>query len=105
MQIGIWCTGNVAQTLMRSWSSAGHHITFGSRDPQARNGLDVPGHLAGSRRSWRDFVRARTRALLPVVCRFVGVAALAQVQHPSGHLAAGPLHDRRARYRAHTAAA
>jgi predicted dinucleotide-binding enzyme len=42
MKIGILGTGNVAQTLARRWSAAGHEITFGSRDPAAKSGLDAP---------------------------------------------------------------
>lgn len=42
MQLGILGTGNVAQTLARRWSAAGHQVTLGSRDPAARSGLDAP---------------------------------------------------------------
>lgn len=42
MRIGILGTGNVAQTLARRWTAAGHQITFGSRDPGARGALDFP---------------------------------------------------------------
>jgi hypothetical protein len=42
MEIGILGTGGVAQTLARHWSAAGHQITFGSRDPSSRGGLDFP---------------------------------------------------------------
>jgi predicted dinucleotide-binding enzyme len=43
MQLGILGTGNVAQTLARRWSAAGHKITFGSRDPGAKGAaLDGP---------------------------------------------------------------
>jgi predicted dinucleotide-binding enzyme len=42
MKLGILGTGNVAQTLARRWSAAGHQITFGSRDPKAKDGLDGP---------------------------------------------------------------
>jgi predicted dinucleotide-binding enzyme len=42
MQIGILGTGNVAQTLARRWSAAGHRITFGSRDPASGTDLGAP---------------------------------------------------------------
>jgi predicted dinucleotide-binding enzyme len=42
MQIGILGTGNVAQTLGRRWSAAGHRITFGSRDPASKGALGGP---------------------------------------------------------------
>jgi predicted dinucleotide-binding enzyme len=42
MQIGILGTGNVAQTLARRWSEAGHQLTFGSRDPASRGDLGAP---------------------------------------------------------------
>jgi len=42
MLIGILGTGNVAQTLARSWQAAGHQITFGSRDPASKGTLDAP---------------------------------------------------------------
>ena len=42
MEIGILGTGGVAQTLARRWSAAGHQITFGSRDPSSKDGLDFP---------------------------------------------------------------
>jgi predicted dinucleotide-binding enzyme len=42
MQLGILGTGNVAQTLARRWSAAGHKITFGSRDPASKGALDSP---------------------------------------------------------------
>ena len=42
MRLAILGTGNVAQTLARRWSAAGHEITFGSRDPAAKDSLDFP---------------------------------------------------------------
>ncbi|SRR5712691_4818928 len=42
MLIGILGTGNVAQTLARCWSAAGHEITYGSRDPASKGALDAP---------------------------------------------------------------
>jgi 8-hydroxy-5-deazaflavin:NADPH oxidoreductase len=42
MQIAILGTGNVAQTLARRWSAAGHEITFGSRDPASAGALAAP---------------------------------------------------------------
>jgi predicted dinucleotide-binding enzyme len=42
MRLAILGTGNVAQTLARRWSAAGHEITFGSRDPASKVGLDDP---------------------------------------------------------------
>ena len=41
MRLAILGTGNVAQTLARRWSAAGHEITFGSRDPASKVGLDA----------------------------------------------------------------
>jgi predicted dinucleotide-binding enzyme len=42
MQLAILGTGNVARTLARSWSAAGHEITFGSREPASRRALEAP---------------------------------------------------------------
>jgi predicted dinucleotide-binding enzyme len=42
MEIGILGTGRVAQTLATSWAAAGHQITFGSREPSSKTGLDFP---------------------------------------------------------------
>jgi predicted dinucleotide-binding enzyme len=42
MQLGILGTGNVAQTLARRWSAAGHQVMLGSRDPAARGTPDTP---------------------------------------------------------------
>jgi 8-hydroxy-5-deazaflavin:NADPH oxidoreductase len=42
MEIGILGTGGVARTLARRWSEAGHQITFGSREPASKGGLDFP---------------------------------------------------------------
>ena len=47
MQIGILGTGNVAQTLARRWSAAGHQVTLGSRqsastDPASSGDLGAP---------------------------------------------------------------
>ena len=42
MRLAILGTGNVAQTLARRWSAAGHEITFGSRDPASKAALDAP---------------------------------------------------------------
>ncbi|MFG3509444.1 NADPH-dependent F420 reductase [Streptomyces sp. NPDC047821] len=41
MRIGILGTGNVARTLARGWSAAGHDVVLGSREPENRTGLDV----------------------------------------------------------------
>ena len=53
MRLGILGTGNVAQTLARHWAAAGHQVTFGSRDPAGKDGLQAPvttlaGAVAGS---------------------------------------------------------
>ena len=42
MQLAILGTGNVARTLARSWSAAGHEIVFGSRDPASKDVLEAP---------------------------------------------------------------
>jgi predicted dinucleotide-binding enzyme len=42
MRLAILGTGNVAQTLARRWSAAGHEITFGSRDPASKGALGAP---------------------------------------------------------------
>jgi 8-hydroxy-5-deazaflavin:NADPH oxidoreductase len=42
MRLAILGTGNVAQTLARRWSAAGHEITFGSRNPASKGALDAP---------------------------------------------------------------
>lgn len=47
MRIGILGTGNVAQTLARRWSEAGHQVVFGSRDPASRTASSA-GSLAAS---------------------------------------------------------
>lgn len=47
MRIGILGTGNVAQTLARRWSEAGHQVVFGSRDPASRT-ASTAGSLAVS---------------------------------------------------------
>jgi len=39
MRIGIIGTGRVAQALAGRWTTAGHDITLGSRDPRAKQGL------------------------------------------------------------------
>lgn len=41
MRLAILGTGNVAQTLGRHWSAAGHEITFGSRDPASKGAMDA----------------------------------------------------------------
>lgn len=42
MQLAILGTGNVAQTLARRLSETGHEVTFGSRDPASKGGLEAP---------------------------------------------------------------
>src|SRR6202035_1397516 len=42
MRLAILGTGNVAQTLARRLSAAGHEITFGSRDAASKGDLDAP---------------------------------------------------------------
>jgi 8-hydroxy-5-deazaflavin:NADPH oxidoreductase len=42
MKVGMLGTGGVAQTLARRWAGGGHAITFGSRDPSSKSGLDFP---------------------------------------------------------------
>ncbi len=42
MRLAILGTGNVAQTLARRLSETGHEVTFGSRDPASKEGLDAP---------------------------------------------------------------
>jgi predicted dinucleotide-binding enzyme len=42
MKLAILGTGNVAQTLARRLSETGHEVTFGSRDPASKEGLDAP---------------------------------------------------------------
>jgi len=42
MRLAILGTGNVAQTLARRLSETGHEVTFGSRDPASRTGLNAP---------------------------------------------------------------
>ena len=42
MRLAILGTGNVAQTLARRLSETGHEVTFGSRDPASRSGLNAP---------------------------------------------------------------
>lgn len=42
MNIGIRGTGNVARTLAKRWTEAGHSVTLGSREPGSRMGLPFP---------------------------------------------------------------
>jgi 8-hydroxy-5-deazaflavin:NADPH oxidoreductase len=42
MRLAILGTGNVAQTLARRLSETGHEVTFGSRDPASKTGLNAP---------------------------------------------------------------
>jgi predicted dinucleotide-binding enzyme len=42
MRLAILGTGNVARTLARRLSETGHEVTFGSRDPASKEGLDAP---------------------------------------------------------------
>jgi hypothetical protein len=42
MRLAILGTGNVAQTLARRLSETGHEVTFGSRDPASKDGLNAP---------------------------------------------------------------
>lgn len=42
MRLTILGTGNVAQTLARRLSETGHEVTFGSRDPASKSGLNAP---------------------------------------------------------------
>jgi 8-hydroxy-5-deazaflavin:NADPH oxidoreductase len=42
MEIGILGTGRVAQTLAQRWSATGHTVTYGSREPSSKVGLDAP---------------------------------------------------------------
>jgi len=42
MRLAILGTGNVARTLARRLSETGHEVTFGSRDPASRTGLNAP---------------------------------------------------------------
>lgn len=42
MRLAILGTGNVAQILARRCSETGHQVTFGSRDPASKAGLDAP---------------------------------------------------------------
>lgn len=41
MRIGILGTGNVARALAKGWSTAGHDVVLGSREPENRKNLDV----------------------------------------------------------------
>ncbi|WP_433546607.1 NADPH-dependent F420 reductase [Streptomyces sp. CA-294286] len=40
MRIGILGTGNVARALATGWARTGHEVVLGSRDPDAKKGLD-----------------------------------------------------------------
>jgi predicted dinucleotide-binding enzyme len=42
MRLAILGTGNVAQMLARRLSETGHEVTFGSRDPASKGGLNAP---------------------------------------------------------------
>ena len=42
MRLAILGTGNVAQTLARRLAETGHEVTFGSRNPASKEGLDAP---------------------------------------------------------------
>ena len=56
VQIAILGTGNVARTLARSWSAAGHEITFGSRDPASKDALEAPVVASSPAIAWSDVV-------------------------------------------------
>jgi 8-hydroxy-5-deazaflavin:NADPH oxidoreductase len=56
MQLAILGTGNVARTLARSWSAAGHEITFGSRDPESKGTLEAPVTFPSPAVAWSDVV-------------------------------------------------
>lgn len=41
MRIGVLGTGRVARTMAAAWSTAGHELSLGSRDPRSKS-LDFP---------------------------------------------------------------
>jgi len=56
MQLAMLGTGNVARVLARSWSAAGHEITFGSRDPASKGALEATVTFPSPAVAWSDVV-------------------------------------------------
>jgi 8-hydroxy-5-deazaflavin:NADPH oxidoreductase len=56
VQLAILGTGNVGRILARSWSAAGHGITFGSRDPASKDALEAPVVAPSPAVAWSDVV-------------------------------------------------
>lgn len=78
MEIGILGTGGVAQTLARRWSSAGHQITLGSRDPSSKSNLGHPvASLAAVVADHPVIVNATPRSASVELVQGIGAAALA----------------------------
>jgi 8-hydroxy-5-deazaflavin:NADPH oxidoreductase len=71
MQIGITGTGNMGSGLGKQWAATGHHVLFGSRDPQkARTLADSVGANTGSG-TYAEATEFGEVVLLAVPCRGV----------------------------------
>jgi 8-hydroxy-5-deazaflavin:NADPH oxidoreductase len=78
MRLAILGTGNVAQTLARRLSETGHEVTFGSRDPASRTGLNAPVTSLADAVAGNDVViNATPGAASLEVVRGIGAAAFA----------------------------
>jgi predicted dinucleotide-binding enzyme len=78
MRLAILGTANVAQTLARRWSAAGHEITFGSRDPASKGALDAPVTSLAAAVAENDVVVNATRGSASLeLLEGIGAAAFA----------------------------
>lgn len=78
MRLAILGTGNVAQTLARRLSETGHEVTFGSRDPASRAGLNAPVTSLADAVAGNDVViNATPGAASLEVIKGIGAAAFA----------------------------
>ncbi|MCW2910762.1 MAG: oxidoreductase [Actinomycetia bacterium] len=78
MRLAILGTGNVAQMLARRLSETGHEVTFGSRDPASKGGLNAPVTSLADAVAGNDVViNATPGAVSLEVAEGIGAAAFA----------------------------
>jgi 8-hydroxy-5-deazaflavin:NADPH oxidoreductase len=78
MRLAILGTGNVAQMLVRRLSETGHEVTFGSRDPASKGGLNAPVTSLADAVAGNDVViNATPGAVSLEVAEGIGAAAFA----------------------------
>jgi predicted dinucleotide-binding enzyme len=78
MRLAILGTGNVAQTLARRLSETGHEVTFASRDPASKTGLNAPVTSLADAVAGNDVVINATPGAASVeVVEGIGAAAFA----------------------------